>query len=203
MQGARNAFVVTAAHCLPFFPPCISASHTEERTYKGLVGQLGEEPTVWAECLFVDPISDLAVLGPPDGQALSDETTAYEALIGASVLLSISHPSDATPAWLLSLDGRWFECLVHSYGGPLWITNAAEPIVGGMSGSPILTHDGSALGILCTSCTESYQAEGGPNPSLAHNLPSWLVGELSAATGCCRGQRAGPTKSPGGERGAS
>jgi hypothetical protein len=80
MQGARNAFVVTAAHCLPFFPPCISASHTEERTYKGLLGQLGEEPTVWAECLFVDPISDLAVLGPPDGQALSDETTAYEAL---------------------------------------------------------------------------------------------------------------------------
>ena len=40
-------------------------SHTEERTYQRLLGELSGEPTVWAECLFADPISDVAVLGPP------------------------------------------------------------------------------------------------------------------------------------------
>jgi hypothetical protein len=28
---------------------------------------------VWAECLFVDPIADLAVLGAPDSQELHDK----------------------------------------------------------------------------------------------------------------------------------
>ena len=35
-------------------------------TYKALLGPLGAEPTVWASCLFVDPIADIAVLGQPD-----------------------------------------------------------------------------------------------------------------------------------------
>ena len=45
-------------------------SHTEGRTYQRLLGELSGEPTVWAECLFADPISDVAVLGPPDNQEL-------------------------------------------------------------------------------------------------------------------------------------
>jgi len=36
-------------------------SHTEGRTYQRLLGELSGEPTVWAECLFADPISDVAV----------------------------------------------------------------------------------------------------------------------------------------------
>ena len=40
-------------------------SHTEERAYQRLLGELSGEPTVWAECLFADPSSDVAVLGPP------------------------------------------------------------------------------------------------------------------------------------------
>jgi hypothetical protein len=58
-----DCLVVTAAHCLPFFPPCHSCSYLHERTYKALLGPLGQKPTVWAECLFADPIGDIAVLG--------------------------------------------------------------------------------------------------------------------------------------------
>src|ERR1700676_4429023 len=72
---------VTAAHCSPFFPPCHGASYTEERTYQALLAPLGSEPSVWAECLFADPIADLAVLGSPDNQVLFDEADAYEALV--------------------------------------------------------------------------------------------------------------------------
>jgi hypothetical protein len=64
IEGERHRLVITAAHCLPFFPPCASISHREERTYEALLGPLGDQPTVWTECLFADPIGDIAVLGP-------------------------------------------------------------------------------------------------------------------------------------------
>jgi hypothetical protein len=68
----HDRLVVTAAHCLPHFPPCHGASYLEERTYGKLLGPLGDKPTVWAECLCADPIADIAVLGSPDNQALFD-----------------------------------------------------------------------------------------------------------------------------------
>lgn len=49
-------------------PPCLSAAHDRERTYANLIGPLGAEPTVTAECVFVDPVADISVLGSPDGQ---------------------------------------------------------------------------------------------------------------------------------------
>jgi hypothetical protein len=36
--------------------------------------------TVWAQCVFVDPVADIAVLSEPDGQELFNEHEAYEAL---------------------------------------------------------------------------------------------------------------------------
>jgi hypothetical protein len=165
--------VVTAAHCLPYFPPCHSMSYLEERTYKALLGPLRQERTVWAECLFADPVGDIAVLGPPDDQELGEQYDAYQALMTASAVLPISDPPENGPAWLLSLDGRWFRCVVNHNGGPLWIADAVEGIVGGMSGSPILADDGSAIGVMCTSGgTGEVHTEGGPNSRLVYNLPA-------------------------------
>jgi hypothetical protein len=80
IEHEANRLIITAAHCLPFFPPCHGMSYTEERTYPALLGPLGNKPTVLAECLFADPIADIAVLGSPDNQVLFDEASAYEAL---------------------------------------------------------------------------------------------------------------------------
>jgi hypothetical protein len=71
--GRRNRYVITAAHCLPRVPPRHGLSHTEERTYKKLLAPLGKKPSVWCECLFLDPIADIAVLGGPDNQELSEQ----------------------------------------------------------------------------------------------------------------------------------
>jgi hypothetical protein len=46
-------------------PPPHGFSYTEERTYQDLLATLGEQPSVWCQCLFVDPIADIAVLGTP------------------------------------------------------------------------------------------------------------------------------------------
>ena len=45
-----------------------------------MLGPLGAAPTVACECLFINPIADVAVVGVPDTQTLSDEADAYRAL---------------------------------------------------------------------------------------------------------------------------
>ena len=111
---------------------------------------LGSSPSVWAECLFADPVADLAVLGPPDGEAWPDEATAYDALTEAAIPIKIAETTGA--GFMLSLDGRWFRCTVehvpHLIGAacPLLLTDLAEAIQGGMSGSPIISAAGPRSG---------------------------------------------------------
>src|SRR5215472_8028103 len=51
-------------------------------------------------------------------------------------------------------------------------THAAEGIGNEMSGSPIVTEIGTAIGVVCTAAAPWA---GGPNPRLTHNLPGWLL----------------------------
>jgi len=176
VENAGERLVITAAHCLPSLPPALRSFGLEARTYGPLLAPRGEEPRAWAVCRFVDPIADIAVLGPP-GNPHADE---YKALMETASALSIGgslrNPVNFwVPARLLSLDGRrWFSCTVRHFGGPLWITHAAEVIRDGMSGSPIVTEIGTAIGVVCTAAAPW---EGGPNPRLSHNLPGWLLGD--------------------------
>ena len=184
VEGGGDRYIITAAHCLPErpdgqrLPPPHGFSYTEERTYSNLLAPLGEQPSVWCECLFVDPIADIAVLGSPDNQALSEEAEAYEALVESATPVTVAEPpSQPIPeevarlaafekrfgitgrvqrakrkcsAFLLSLSNQWFPCTVeHSPNGMLNIQNAARGIAGGMSGSPIIAEDGSAIGVVC------------------------------------------------------
>jgi hypothetical protein len=168
--------VITAAHCLPWFPPSMSFSHLEERTYQKLLGPLGSDPTVWGECFFVDPIADIAVIGEPDNQELSEEAAHFGALVEAAVPLSFSDcpaEKDLT-AWMLSLEGKWFRCTAQHNGGPLWTTKGTQPIQGGMSGSPILDADTSVIGVATTAWEgpdRPPSLEGGPHPRPICDLP--------------------------------
>jgi hypothetical protein len=181
--GGRDGekYVVTAAHCLPGLPPAGSASDTKERTYGALVVPLGTtEPEIWVECLFADPVSDIAVLGKPDGQVFFDECEAYEKFMEHTAALQFRPVEDGEEAWLLALDGKhWFGCKAHGKRS-VWITDATEGIRGGMSGSPILGGDGKVISVVCLSGgtgegIENYR-EGGPNPGLA-NLAGWFLKE--------------------------
>jgi hypothetical protein len=80
IEANENRLVVTAAHCLPYFPPPAAGAGYDERTYQNLLGVIDGEPSVWCELLFADPVADIAVLGAPDGQALYDQHDAYLAL---------------------------------------------------------------------------------------------------------------------------
>ena len=167
-------FVVTSAHCLPYFPPCIGASYTGERTYESLLGTLdARKPSVWAECLFADPVADIAVLDSPDDQKLPDEAEEYERLIMNAPALRIGTTTEEGASWVLRLDGHWHRCVVNHHGKRLWIESNAEIIEGGMSGSPILTDNAKAIGVVCLSSSSS--GSHGPNPRLTNDLPGWLL----------------------------
>lgn len=64
VKGRRpyERLIITASHCLHCLPTGFGIGHVEERTYGKLLAGLGQKPAVAAECLFVDPVSDLAVL---------------------------------------------------------------------------------------------------------------------------------------------
>jgi Trypsin-like peptidase domain len=191
VKHGRERVILTAAHCLPLdadghlaLPPAFSL--TEDRTYPKLLGPLGAEPTVWAECLFVNPVADIAVLDSPDGQVLFEQAEAYEVLIANATPLAIADApkmgrkwvqsayDGADPfevdtegqglAYVLSLDGEWLKCTVTRWRTALSVKDEGL-IASGMSGSPIVSMDGKAIGLLST---------GGINPVLRDNLPAWF-----------------------------
>jgi hypothetical protein len=86
-------------------------------------------------------------------------------------------PVASADAWLLSLEGQWLSCRL-SAGSAIWVTDAARPIIGGMSGSPIITRNG-AVGVICFGDREAVgdRNESGPNPYLPFALPGWMLYE--------------------------
>jgi hypothetical protein len=180
--------IITAAHCLPRLPPRMTFSHPCERTYPRLIGELGKRKRpVTVECLFVDPVADLAVLGAPDNDegydAFFENVSALPLdkvkLSRRTVTLPIppspgesitvrAPPRGESNAWLLSPSGKWFRCHVIAHSRSLQITDAAESIEAGMSGSPIVDERGNAIGVVTTIVC-------GAQPCLARQLPGWLL----------------------------
>jgi len=159
--------VVTAAHCLRELPPANAASSFKERTYPKLLGKLDQAKTeVSAECLFADPIADIAVLGCPDEEELSDEADAFHELVDNLPVLRIGNARSGR-GWVLSLDGQWVRTTVKVFSDIGCSGLSTDPTKAGMSGSPVLNAAGRAVGVVVLGR--------GPQPMLTRNLPGWLL----------------------------
>jgi len=174
--GLRSRFVITASHCLARLPAPDPAAYLAERTFQNLLGPLGGPCDVWAECVYADPVADLAVFAAPDLQLLAAQAERFEALVAAQTPLRVAalpvlgEPAKwQGPARLLALDGTWFDCRLCATGRSLWIEERTQDFAGGMSGSPIVDLEGAAVGVLCST---------GANPLLMRQLPRWLLEEI-------------------------
>lgn len=169
--------VVTAAHCLgPKLPPAHAMAFAEEKIYN-LLGSLdGSKANICAECLFVDPVADIAVLGAPDNQAsqeMYEQAEAYEALVDVAPALRIGKPRTGR-GWILSLDGHWVPTPMKIHSTLFGIALSTGPTEGGMSGSPILNDAGRAIGVVVIG-EETVGEPNGPQPILERDLPGRFV----------------------------
>jgi hypothetical protein len=194
--GGDERIVITAAHCLPYLPPCHPGRYLHEYTYQRLLGPLDGKRTVWAECVFVDAMADIAVLGSPDNQDLSDQADAYRQLVDSMKPLAVadapaqgseqltfgkyqvSNPTPGVgPARVFSLKGRWLKGQVFRLGG--WLSfEPGKHVVGGMSGSPIIDAAGSAIGVV--SCASNLGDTS--NPVIVDSLSARLVRSIKTRT---------------------
>jgi hypothetical protein len=187
VETSHARLVITAAHCLPHLPTAHPAA-TEERAYANLLGPLGAPPSISAECVFADPAADLAVLCGPDGQELYDQSEAYERFVEAASALRIDVVTSPREAWLLMLDGLWERCSVRvtdNYFFPglaLTIVGATQGNAAGTSGSPIVSAEGTALGVISLGSLDgsgSLFGDQAGQPLLAGTLPGWLLAALN------------------------
>ena len=179
-DDSGDRFIITACHCLPHLPPA-GPTYIEERIYQSFVSRLGEDRRVSVECLFADPVSDIAVLGQADPQSCAEEAIEYSRFDeGIQQPFRIGDASDEIThdidAWLVSLDGHLFRCKMRG----ACIHQAAEDIAGGMSGSPILGNDGRAIAVLTNGrgIVEERCRESDRSPFLTKQLPGWILERL-------------------------
>jgi hypothetical protein len=124
----------TASRACRFFT-AKPAGPTGIETYQNLLAPLGGKPAVWVECVFADPVGDIAVLGQPDSQELGEQAEAYDELVESVTPLKIAVPG--TEGWMLSLDGVWFRCEVQTDGGPrIALAKLEGEFLGGRSFRP-------------------------------------------------------------------
>jgi hypothetical protein len=158
----RENLIVTTVECLSIIPSDLSE-------IPHLLGRLGAAPFLSATCLFVDPISGVAILGPFDPGDYFD-------FMRELVPLDIAEAKDyRTPAFLLSLAKRWTGCFASGDGHhSVFISGFEYPIADGMSGSPVLDADGRAIGVVRVDDGSRHRTMGG-GPKLTDCLPGWFL----------------------------
>lgn len=172
--------VVTASHCLPRSPKVLSAVDYKMATYPNLLAPLGEEPSVWAECLFFDPVADVAVLGEPDSQELGEESDEFGRLVNGCKPFAISMP-ESGEGRMLALDGETWQPTPLILHTTVWGTALSTgPTLAGQSGSPILDAEGRAVALVSVGAETVGNGvrtpmESGPQPVLKLALPPWLL----------------------------
>lgn len=173
--------IVTASHGLPH-PPQMPVYSYQDTTYGPLLAPLGGEPSVWAECLFFDPVADVAVLGAPDSQALYEECEAYDALLETRRPFAVAAP-ETGEAYMPALDGvSWkpTNLEVHITVGGNGLSTGAT--LAGQSGSPILNAKGQAVALVSKGHENALInmercrfSEMDMQPTLKLALPPWLL----------------------------
>jgi len=178
-----NGFVITAAHCLDYDQDVgIGIALGDHVLYKvetcqGAIHRLAP--------YAIEPCSDIAVLGPLDGQTFFEESENFEAFCEQT------RPVPLYRGGLFDLPAEFgVHILTHNKG---WVTGKAkvtrnysptvfikadESIDGGTSGGPIINDDGELVGVVSISGGSEGDHKEGPCPLPRWSLPEWMYREI-------------------------
>jgi hypothetical protein len=175
VNAGRDRCIITAAHCLPSLPLAHLMSQTEERTYTNLVSAIGDNKKITVECLFADPVGDIAILGEPDGESLYDECDRYREFAEAISPIKIRKSRKANSGekvWVLDLAGKLLPATVTEVLPRKFLLSGVT-FDGGMSGSPVLSDDGFAVGLAAISEDDERNTDQ-QSIHLPIHLPGWF-----------------------------
>ena len=178
-----SGLILTAAHCLDY----------DSDTGAGIT--LGDSPVVEIETAdgtklkttpwVIESVCDVALLGPLDSQAFSKQVRALEGFCRRTKSVPIFRgvvSERPLPVLIRSHQKKWIKGDVTLLGSSAHRVEleAEEQIVGGTSGGPIVTHDGTLVGIV-SHCTEAPQGDvcEGLIPMAHLTLPVWASDLIS------------------------
>ena len=192
-----GSFILTAAHCVDWDHngPMALGDHYIQKIHTASGKDLIVSPYA------VEPVSDIAVLGPPDGQVFYKESVAFEEFCENTLPVSVSTDTYDFGVWfpvsVLSHLGNWISGHAVQYPGDghvrtLHITTD-EPTICGTSGGPIINERGEVVGVfsnagdVATELNIEHQCGRiGPCPRPHLALPVWAWQAILKATTAAR-----------------
>jgi len=177
----EGGYIITAAHCIEFDieggPMALGVYYTERITTS--YGDLLVSP------VLVEPVSDIAVLGPVDGQELPGEAEKFEEFYQAIEPVIISRRNlllfKSIPVFIFTHHKTWVEGTVTMYknNAPTLVLKTTKAIEPGTSGSPVVDELGKLIGVASIASMDQLQEGGsGSIPHLKLALPLWILFEM-------------------------
>jgi S1-C subfamily serine protease len=192
----RGGYILTAAHCIEWNgASCLELEDffsVQVNTAKGLKTAKGRE--FRARLNFLDPVVDIAVLGPVDGQRSWDDMEAFEGFVkkvrGLPLFVGKVASGQSVPVQVLTHKGAWLTGVVTNYSrsdqpssGFLSLCTT-DQIEGGTSGGPVVDFAGRLLGVVAQDgeMQEENGLYSGYIPLAWTALPRRLTAQLADAT---------------------
>lgn len=185
----EGGFVLTAAHCIDWDTSggmTLDSHRLVDVRPKG-----GAEFKM--DVLAVEPVADIAVLGPADGQEFPGDEAAFEDFCESTEGVPISEDDlvvrEPIPVAILSHREAWIAARAVRNGGATGLPfatvclNAEASIEGGTSGGPVIDANGLLLGVVSAAFGGSLDSTKNgiiPRPHLA--LPAWIWRRISSVS---------------------
>jgi hypothetical protein len=170
-----GSFILTAAHCINWE---LTGGMTLGDYFLEKVECGGRE--FLASVFAVEPVNDIAVLGEPDNQALSEEADLFQEVMESvqPVPLNLEEFElfEEFPAFIFTHKGNWLKAQAQQCrekSGNFALSSPMQ-IEGGTSGSPIVDTEGKLLSLVSWASETKGPCRGsGPRPQWA--LPRWVL----------------------------
>jgi hypothetical protein len=172
--------ILTAAHCVEF---TTSGAMTLGSGWEFMHEIKTHEGRLKGAVIFVEPVSDIAVLSCLDDQSLPDEAEKFEEFCANSEAMALATkqiiPNEPFAVRIHNYDGTWVKgtAKIFRKGAHKLCIGTDQEIKGGASGGPVLNSAGELVGIV-SHCPRQKK---GPYyflcPRPLECLPTWIQRE--------------------------